>query len=288
MAKISGRLPGRAATRLAAAAITAALVGTGASAFAADVGDAPMYGIAALDSAGAAYTYTPNGEGGLEARTPIGADWLGAGAKDIKFVGRVDGNADNLADGRWQTNTAGVLYYGAEDNSDLKNVGHGWGIYDKLVSAGNLGGGEAGDLLGRDASGHLYLYLGYGDGTVTKRYTVGAGWNAYTQLAGNGDLTGDGKNDIVARDKAGVLWLYKGTGNYKAPFTARTKVGSGWNTYNTVFAPGDINLDGTTDLVGRDAAGALYLYEGTGKAASPYGSRVKIGNGGWNTYRLIF
>ncbi|MEU9950387.1 VCBS repeat-containing protein [Streptomyces poriferorum] len=283
MAKIFGRLPGRAATRVAAAAITAALVGTGTSAFAADTGDAPMYGITGVDSTGASYYYAPNGEGSLQARVPFDTGW-----KDTKFLGLVDSNADSLPDGRWQTNAAGVLNYAANDNSDLKNVGHGWGIYNKLVSAGNLGGGEAGDLLGRDSAGNLYLYLGYGDGTVTQRYKVGGGWNAYTQLAGNGDLTGDGKNDIVAADKSGVLWLYKGTGNYKAPFAARTKVGSGWNAYNTVFAPGDIDLDGTTDLVGRDAKGALYLYKGTGKAAAPYGYRTQIGTGGWNTYRLIF
>ncbi|WP_326673132.1 FG-GAP repeat domain-containing protein [Streptomyces sp. NBC_01257] len=283
MAKISGRLPGRAATRLAAAAITAALVGTGASAFAAEPGDAPMYGIAGLDSAGASYYYAPNGEGGLQTRVPLDTGW-----KDVKFLGRVDNDADSVADGRWQTNAAGVLNYAANDNSDLKNVGHGWNIYNTLVSAGNVGGAESGDLLGRDAAGYLYLYLGYGDGTVTKRYKVGGGWNAYTQIAGNGDLSGDGKNDIVARDKTGVLWLYKGTGDYKAPFAARTKVGGGWNTYNTVFAPGDIDLDGTTDLVGRDAKGALYLYKGTGNAAAPYGARTLVGTGGWNTYRLMF
>jgi hypothetical protein len=231
VAKISGRLSGRATTRLAAAAITAALVGTGASAFAAEVGDAPMYGITGVDSTGASYYYAPNGEGGLQARVPFDTGW-----KDTKFLGLVDSNADSLPDGRWQTNAAGALSYAANDNSGLRNVGHGWGIYNKLVSAGNVGGGEAGDLLGRDAAGNLYLYLGYGDGTVTQRY----------------------------------------------------KVGGGWNAYNTVFAPGDIDLDGRTDLIGRDAVGALYLYKGTGKAAAPYGARVQIGTGGWNTYRLIF
>ncbi|MEU1367992.1 VCBS repeat-containing protein [Streptomyces sp. NPDC005803] len=283
MAKISGRPHGRAATRLAAAAITAALVGTGASAFAAEVGDAPMYGITGVDSTGASYYYAPNGEGGLQSRVPLDTGW-----KDINFLGLVDHNADSIADGRWQTSTSGDLSYAANDNSPLKNVGHGWGIYNKLVSAGNLGGAEGGDLLGRDASGNLFLYLGYDDGTVTNRYSVGGGWNVYTQIAGNGDLTGDGKSDLVARDTSGVLWLYKGTGDYKAPFAARTKVGAGWNTYNTVFAAGDIDLDGKADLVGRDAAGALYLYEGTGSAAAPFGSRVKIGTGGWNSYRLIF
>ncbi|MBO0916447.1 FG-GAP repeat domain-containing protein, partial [Streptomyces laculatispora] len=140
----------------------------------------------------------------------------------------------------------------------------------------------------RDTKGDLYLYLGYGDGTVTKRIKVGYGWDIYSEIAGNGDLNGDGKNDIVARDKSGVLWLYKGTGNQKAPYAKRTKIGSGWNQYNTVFAPGDIDLDGTADLVARNAAGELYLYRGTGNAATPYKPKANIGTSGWNTYRLLF
>ncbi|MFI6061090.1 hypothetical protein [Streptomyces sp. NPDC051286] len=42
--------------------------------------------------------------------------------------------------------------------------------------------------------------------------------------------------------------IYVGTGTYKAPFASRTKIGAGWNTYNTVFAPGDIDPDCVTDL----------------------------------------
>ncbi|MFJ4900508.1 FG-GAP repeat domain-containing protein [Streptomyces sp. NPDC088727] len=283
MAKTSGRRPGRAATRLAAAAITAALVGTGTAAFAAEPGDAPMFGLAGLDSAGTSYYYAPTGNGAIEKRVQLDTGW-----KNVKFLGRVDNNADNVADGRWQLGTNGDIHYYANDNSAAKKIGYGWDIYNKLVSPGQFGGAEGGDLLGRDGKGDLYLYLGYGDGTVTKRLKVGYGWNIYSDIAGNGDLTGDGKNDIVARDKSGVLWLYKGTGNQHAPYAKRTKIGSGWNQYNTVFAPGDIDLDGIADLVARNAKGELYLYRGTGKAAAPYKPKVIIGTSAWNTYRLFF
>ncbi len=167
-------------------------------------------------------------------------------------------------------------------------IGNGWNIYNRVLSAGNLGGAAADDLLARDSSGVLYLYLGYGTGKLTSRYKVGSGWNIYTDITGKGDLTGDGKDDIVAKDSSGVLWLYKGTGDYKAPFTSRTKIGGGWNTYNSIVSVGDIDLDGITDLVARDTTGALYLYKGTGNASAPFASRVKIGSGGWNTYRLLF
>ncbi|MBD0741739.1 VCBS repeat-containing protein [Streptomyces sp. CBMA152] len=312
MAKISGRKRGRIASRLAAAAVTAALVGTGASAFAADnptakpfkaptakpakglkgaantpasaPGDAPVFGLYGIDKSNTAWFYNPDGNGGLESRVsfPYNTNW------NLKWVGQVDNDADNLADGIWQADYNGNLSYAAADGSDPWKVGGGWNIYNTLLSPGNLGGAGAGDLLGRDSSGTLYLYLGYGNGKMTSRYTVGGGWGQYTALAGNGDLTGDGKADIVARGADGTLWLYEGTGNYKAPFKPRTKIGGGWNMYNAIFAPGDIDMDGKADLIARDNAGALWLYKGTGNAAAPFQSRVKIGSGGWNTYRLFF
>ena len=48
-------------------------------------------------------------------------------------------------------------------------------------------------------------------------------------------MTGDGRADLVARDASGVLWLYRGTANATSPFATRTKIGPGWNTYNTVM-----------------------------------------------------
>ncbi|WP_234386578.1 FG-GAP repeat domain-containing protein [Streptomyces sp. ERV7] len=321
MAKTSGRTRGRrAAARLAAAAAAAALVGTGASAFAADNpnpsakasvkaaaakaaahaaakgakhgvtkadgdpnGAYPVFSLIGVDRSGNSYAYLPDYEGGFSPKMQIDE-----GQGGLKNGAQVDNDADGVADGIWKWNTQGTMTYEPYVELETTTVGGGWNIYNTLLSPGNLGGAGAGDLLGRDSSGNLYLYLGYGNGKLTSRYLVGGGWGQYTALAGNGDLTGDGKADIVARGGDGTLWLYKGTGNYKAPFEGRTKIGGGWNTYNALVSSGDVDLDGTTDLLGRDAAGALYLYKGTGSAAAPYKPRVKIGNGGWNTYRLMF
>ncbi|MEW2489221.1 VCBS repeat-containing protein [Streptomyces sp. NPDC048411] len=304
MAKTSGRKHRRIAARAAAAALTAALVGTGTSAVAADAPSAqpslgadtaqpsaaaadaaattPVFALYGIDSTGTAYSYTPTGTGGLTARDNAGNGW-----KTVNSVLQVDNGADGDADGIW-SREGSTLYYQNFDVTTQTKVGTGWNIYNKLVSPGNLGGAGAGDLLGRDSSGNLYLYLNYGNGKLTSRYKVGSGWDIYTQIAGNGDLTGDGKNDLVARDKAGVLWLYKGTGNYKAPFATRTRIGAGWNTYNYLISSGDLNLDGKTDLIARDTTGALWSYQGTGNAAAPFKAKVRIGTSGWNTYRLLF
>ncbi|MEU6849951.1 VCBS repeat-containing protein [Actinacidiphila alni] len=168
-----------------------------------------------------------------------------------------------------------------------KVIGTGWNVYNTFVTPGNVGGAANPDLLARDGSGNLWLYLSYGNGTFTKKRKVGPGWNIYSQIAGRGDLTGDGKPDIVARDGSGVLWLYKGTGNADAPFAKRTKIGPGWNTYNKILGLGDTSEDGRNDLIARDGSGNLWLYKGTGNASGPYASRVKIGPG-WNTYNYLF
>lgn len=302
MAKTSGRKHRRIAARVAAAAITAALVGTGTSAVAADspspvapssanAAQQPAAAAAAatvssalygIDKAGYSYGYTQDQKGGFLAReSNSDDDW-----SDIKELGQVNNASDTQTDGLWARDTSGSLLY-LPWNSVGFRVGGGWNIYNKMVSAGNFGGAGAGDLLARDGSGVLYLYLGTGNGKLTTRYKVGSGWNAYTQLAGNGDLTGDGKHDLVAQDKSGVLWLYKGTGNYKAPFAARTKIGAGWGAYNLLISTGDLDYDGKADLLARGKDGILWRYSGTGNAASPYKARVKIG-GGWSTYRLLY
>lgn len=311
MAKSSGLNTRRALARATAAALTAALVATGASsAVAADEpvptatrpqadvkpsekskfgstalpGDAQINPLFGADGNGDLWGYLPNFEGGLDSRFFSGSDWDTARAAT-----QVDHNSDGESDGLWQVTSGGQLYYG-DWGIDAEHVfvGNGWKIYNQLFSGDDLGGAGADDLLARDGSGNLYLYLGYGNGKLTQRYKVGGGWDAYTHITGKGDLTGDGKADIVAKDKSGVLWLYKGTGNYKAPFSSRARVGGGWNTYNNIVSVGDIDIDGITDLVARNKSGALYLYKGTGNGSAPFSSPVKIGSGGWNSYRLMF
>ncbi|MCT4352381.1 VCBS repeat-containing protein [Streptomyces sp. Je 1-79] len=289
-------------SRVTVAAITAALVATTTSAVAADqpkaaeravaapsasafntesAADAPINGLYGVTSGGDLYVYLPNGEGGLDSRLLNGYGWNYA-----KHMTQADHDADGSSDAIWSV-TNGNLEHTAW-GEDPVTIGGGWGIYNKVTSAGNLGGAGADDLLARDASGKLYLYLGYGNGKLTSRKLVGSGWGQYNQITGKGDLTNDGKADIVARDGSGNLYLYKGTGSSTTPFAGRVKIGSGWNMFNNLVSVGDIDFDGITDLVARDNAGALYLYKGTGNAASVFKPRVKIGTSGWNTYRLLF
>ncbi|MCX5386291.1 VCBS repeat-containing protein [Streptomyces sp. NBC_00083] len=309
MANLKGRKSRKALSRFGVVAIAAALVASGAGVASADGvsparslpkapahsapharslaaaptpnrGANPVFPMLGVDNAGDGWAYGPNGTGGLTSRV------YAASLPYLVNDAFVDNNGDGDMDGEWQWANDGSLNYFADENAPNKVIGGGWGIYDKELSPGNLGGGGAYDIIARDKAGVLWIYLGYGDGTVTGRVKVGAGWDAYTQIAGKGDLDGDGKADIVARDTAGVLWFYKGTGNYAAPFAPRTKIGAGWNMFNTLVSTGDVDLDGKTDLIARDTNGGLWLYKGTGNAAAPYQARVQIGSN-YNIYRLL-
>ncbi len=309
MAKSSGLNTRRALARVTAAALTAALVATGTSAAFADdspgrsatllppqekpsgaaskfsasamPGDAPVNPLYGTDNNGDLWVYLLDGEGGLTARESAGWGW-----QYTRFMMQADRDADGFSESLWEI-TGDELYSQSADGESML-IGKGWSIYNNVVSVGNLGGAAPDDMLARDKSGVLWLYLAYNDGKVDPRVKIGAGWDVYTDLAGKGDLTGDGKNDIVAKDGSGVLWLYKGTGDYKRPFEPRTRIGAGWNIYNKLVSVGDVDIDGVTDLIARDTKGALWLYKGTGNAAAPYLRPVQIGTNGWNTYRLLF
>ncbi|MFG1812085.1 FG-GAP repeat domain-containing protein [Streptomyces sp. NPDC049040] len=158
--------------------------------------------------------------------------------------------------------------------------------WDSVPSASQLKG--RGDLVGRDSSGTLWYYHRQFDSRapLANRTKVGGGWNIYTTLTGGGDLNRDGNADLLARDTAGVLWFYAGTGNPKAPFAPRTRIGGGWQIYGKLAGSADLTGDGIADLTARDSAGVLWLYAGTGNAKAPLKARTRI-CAGWSGYNQL-
>jgi hypothetical protein len=53
--------------------------------------------------------------------------------------------------------------------------------------------------------------------------------------------------------------------------------GSGWSDYSWVGSPGDVTADRQSDLVARDAAGAMWLFAGLGRAT--FSPRRQVGSG---------
>ncbi|MEV0090619.1 VCBS repeat-containing protein [Streptomyces sp. NPDC050738] len=228
------------------------------------------------------YLYFPDRAGGFDARYDVGVTYEFATASIS-----IDNDKDGYSDGSWTIDKSGLLTYtNVHMDPATRDIGTGWTTYTKVLSPGDLGGTTEADLMGVDKTGVLWTYVGHSTGLVDARVRIGSGWDAYTEIAGQSDLSGDGKADIVARDKAGALWLYKGTGDIKAPFEPRTKVGTGWNAYNRLLSVGDLDADGRTDLVARSTTGDLFRYSGTGDAAAPFAKPVKIG-WGYNIYNLL-
>ncbi|WNM35445.1 VCBS repeat-containing protein [Streptomyces sp. Li-HN-5-11] len=258
--------------------------------FAADV--VPAFARAAFygrDSAGVLWQYqaspTPQYTH-YTTRAKVGGGWQIYNAVTKLSALKADGTGDLVA-----RDSSGILWY-YQGTGNIRSpfaprtrVGAGWQTYTTLVGAGDLTGDGHPDLLARDHDGILWLYQGTGNPAApfTARTRIGAGWNAYTTLIGGTDLTGDGHPDLLARDHDGILWLYQGTGNPTAPFTARTRIGAGWNAYTALVGTYDMTGDGKPDLLTVDHDGTLWLYGGTGNPTAPFASRAKIGTG-WSIY----
>ncbi|MDT9692140.1 VCBS repeat-containing protein [Streptomyces sp. P9(2023)] len=231
-------------------------------------------GVQARNSAGTLFWYGSRTTGLLGARNQSSDEGVFAG---INFTHLSSLDPDGASD-------VAVVYQGGLYIGDAY-LGGGWGVYNTLVGPGDLSGDGKGDLLARDGSGNLYLYRGNGYGTgFASKVKVGGGWGSYNKILGAGDYTGDGRADVVARTSGGDLYLHPGTGVAATPFKARVKIGSGWNTYRQLVAPGDLNADGKGDLLGVDSAGDLYRYLNT--SPNKFTARTKIGYG-FNIYNAM-
>ncbi|MEU9700038.1 VCBS repeat-containing protein [Streptomyces sp. NPDC047981] len=205
-----------------------------------DVAGDQVLDIVARDKAGVLWLYEGENVRSGSAPRRIGGGWGVyqhlAGGSDLTG----DGRADLVA-----VEKAGDLYlYEGTGTASApfkprKKIGFGWGVYNELVAVGNVAGAPAGDLIARDTSGVLWLYLGKGDGTYAPRVKIGGGWNEYRDIVGIGDANKDGRPDLYTRSTSGKAYFYAGTGSWRAPFAPRaaTTVGvpEAGLTYNKVF-----------------------------------------------------
>ncbi|MEU7116657.1 VCBS repeat-containing protein [Streptomyces sp. NPDC046182] len=268
----------------------------------------PRHSLLARDASGGLWWYGGTGQAATPfyTRSQVGTGWqtyntitaLSPHKQGAYYWGDVQPSAATRGLGDLVARDAsGTLWYydrqfvSGKPHAPRVKVGTGWNIYSQLTGAGDLNRDGFMDLLARDKAGVLWLYQGTGNLTSGARFKtrmqVGGGWGIYNQLAAGDDVTGDGKADLLARDASGTLWIYQGTGIATTPYTVRTKIGGGWNTYNQLVVTGDLTDDGKADAVARDSAGVLWLYKGTGNTTTPFTARTKIG-GGWNTYNRLF
>ncbi|MFF3317405.1 FG-GAP repeat domain-containing protein [Streptomyces sp. NPDC003035] len=176
--------------------------------------------IVARDTAGVLWHYLGKGDGTFAPRYKVGTGWGGykqiTGGSDLNGDGKSDLVATDGTGALWLHKGTGS--WSAPFAPRVK-LGTGWHGYNQITATGNIAGAAAGDLVGRDTAGVLWLHLGKGDGTFAPRIKISAGWQGYSHLVGIGDADRDGRPDLFATNSAdNRTYLYKGTGSWSAPF----------------------------------------------------------------------
>jgi SpoIID/LytB domain protein len=141
------------------------------------------------------------------------------------------------------------------------------------------------DLAAVNGSGQLLVFKGNGASGFASPLVAGGGWQTLTMVRSVGPFDADNRGDVVGRRADGSLWLYPGSSTGQLRQAAKP-LGGGWNSMDTILAPGDWDGDRHPDLMARETAtGYLWLYRGDG--AGNIVERRRIGTG-WGSMRQVF
>ena len=214
---------------------------------------------------------------------PAGTAWSGFG---LFASGDVDG--DGMTD-LVGANANGVQVSLGRDPAPLaamQQIGaYGWQNFDKMA-AGDLDGDGLTDVVATKPDGTLWTYRNGGNSSHPFGGAVkvgSSGWQQFATMAA-GDVTGDGKADLVLSAAAdGSLWLYPNSGSATSPFSANSRIGTGFGAFTQLMLA-DVNGDGLADLIGVKNDGTLWLSMNTHNAATPFGPLQQVQPGSGATF----
>ncbi len=251
----------------------------------------------------------------LIAMKPGGALYLFPGrAKDLKLGKRVpmptlpadtvalygggDLTGDKAADlVVRRANGLSTIYSGTRSAA----LGRAYGSYADLAglsgaTSGQVLGGGAPEVLGRDAAGHLAAVAGNGLRNVSSVITTNLTVPGTSQVLDVGDWDRNGIPDLITRDSGDDrLVLRPGLGGGK--FGQGRSLGTGWSKVGKLAAVGDVTGDGFPDLVGRlPSTDAWTIFPGNGAngfkppvlAPSALRTFNQIGAGAWPFSGTLF
>ncbi|MFI1017694.1 endonuclease/exonuclease/phosphatase family protein [Streptomyces sp. NPDC020965] len=168
-----------------------------------------------------------------------------------------------------------------------RTVGNGLGSADLLAVSPDMNADGRAELLVRTGDVLQRMPI-EPDGSIGTPATVvanaGSPWGAYNTILAPGNVAGGASPDLVVRKPSGTstgdeLFLLEGNGD--GTFKPQVRIGWGWEIYNTVISPGDMNGDAKPDLLGRKPNGDLYFYAGTGDLAQPFTNPPPDTRAGW-------
>ncbi len=142
-----------------------------------------------------------------------------------------------------------------------------------------------GELVTLNKSGYLTLHYSPGMGTYDAKQS-GSGWPAGTVAVPFGDMGTDRCAEMLVRMPNGELRRYAGRcGEPYKPSNSHTSLGTGWNAYDVLVAPGDLTGDGRTDLLARKAStGDMYVFAATSDGKLAAGKRIRTN---WKAFTQI-
>ncbi|NJP45467.1 choice-of-anchor D domain-containing protein [Actinacidiphila epipremni] len=141
----------------------------------------------ARDASGTLWLYPGTGSATapFAARTTIGPGWNQyanlVGTGDLTGDGKPDLVARDASGTLWLYQGTGSA---AAPFAARTTIGPGWNMFTALAATGDVTGDARPDLVGRDASGTLWLYQATGSAAspFLPRTSVGPGWNTYNSL----------------------------------------------------------------------------------------------------------
>jgi hypothetical protein len=203
-------------------------------------------------------------------RTGLGAAQLVAtGWSGYQLVGGTtdmtsDGRADLVA--RSRTTRATYIFPGTGAGRYGMRLGPftAGNRADLVMTAGQVAGSSARDLLGRDADGRLWAWPSTGEQSVERVAATGQRFPAANLLLNVGDWNGDGHGDVVSRSGlSGVLYLYRGDGRGRLAAPVALSSAS-FGSVRLLAAVGDMTGDGFPDLMGQPVGGSMRIYPSNG------------------------
>ncbi|WP_328888223.1 FG-GAP-like repeat-containing protein [Streptomyces sp. NBC_00316] len=218
-------------------------------------------------------------------------DWLGRTVRTMK--GGPGTEADVEWDGR--TDAGEPVGNGRHTWSLQVTAEDGVGTYTTSGTVSVAGGKEGfhdqgyfslGDLVTLNSTGGLTVQFGQSGGRFEGK-SSGSGWPAGTLAVPFADTGSDRCAELLVRMPGGELRQYAGRCGQSGytPGSSHTSIGKGWQQYDVLTSPGDLNGDGRADLVARQTAtGDMYFYAGA--AGGKFAARVRI-FANWKTYGQI-
>ncbi len=208
------------------------------------------------------------GDGSLR-RYPISTKALGAGqtidsgyGSFTHVINAGDWNGDGYADVIGRSSRQRLLLYRGTSTGTF-GTGVDLGVVSKhqyLTGVGDLNSDRFPDLMVIGAGGVASLLYGNGATGVKSTAKVAGSWSNVDWLRGAGDFNADGRLDVITRTDD-RLYVHLRT---KSGFAPRKLIGSGFGSYSSITAVGDVDGDKRSDLVARSKTGKLKLFRSTG------------------------